>query len=147
MKLSKYFTLAEMTFSQTAARKGIKNVPNAEQIENLRFLCEHLDRIREKAGAAVRVSSGFRSPALNKAVGGSPTSDHPNGNCADFNIDGYTPRQACELVMSLGIPYDQLILEFDNWCHIGIRRTGTNRRERLTYRKVGKQTKKFSGIV
>ena len=77
MKLSKNFSLNEMTKSQTALRRGIDNEPTNDEIDNLRILCEYvLQPVREHFGKPVTINSGFRSKELNKAIGGSTTSDH-----------------------------------------------------------------------
>ena len=77
MKLSKNFSLKEMTKSQTALRRGIENVPGDLEEANLQQLCEHvLQKVRDHFGKPVTVNSGYRSPELNEAIGGSITSDH-----------------------------------------------------------------------
>ena len=92
MQLSQNFTLAELTKSQTAERKGIKNVPNSEAIENLKMLAENiLQPIRNEFGSFI-VSSGYRCPELSIAIGSSKTSQHCTGSAADFevaNVDNY----------------------------------------------------------
>jgi zinc D-Ala-D-Ala carboxypeptidase len=72
MKLSNYVSLAEVTKSDTATRKGIDNTPTAEHLENLKTICtEVFDKVREHFGVPIYISSGYRSAALNKAIGGS----------------------------------------------------------------------------
>lgn len=111
MKLTNNFNLSEFTFSQTAFRKGIDNTPSKEVIENLTRLANVLETIRANVGGPINISSGYRSPELNKAIGGSPTSDHMEGNAADFNIRGMTPRAVARAIIGSGIKFDQLILE------------------------------------
>ena len=89
MKLSNNFSLKEMTKSQTALRRGIDNEPGEEEQANLQQLCEQvLQKVREHFGKPVTVNSGYRSPELNKAIGGSTTSDHCKGMAADIEIPG-----------------------------------------------------------
>lgn len=127
MKLSPNFTLAEMTVSQTAFRKGIDNKPSDEVVENLRKTAEFLEIIRATVGAPIIVSSGYRSAELNKAVGGSATSDHVEGYAADFNIPGMTPIEVARAIRGSGLKFDQLILEGvgpaspdGQWVHISV---------------------------
>jgi zinc D-Ala-D-Ala carboxypeptidase len=103
MKLSKYFTLDEMTRSRTAELRNILNVPNDEQIENLTDLCIYvLDPIRDAAGRPVMITSGYRSNLLNKAVGGSRTSQHPEGKAADIQVKGIKTEQLFRFILALG---------------------------------------------
>ena len=92
MQLSQNFTLAELTKSQTAERRGIKNVPDAEAITNLKLLAENiLQPIRNEFGSFM-VSSGYRCPELSIAIGSSKNSQHCKGQAADFevaNVDNY----------------------------------------------------------
>ena len=87
MKLSKNFSLIEFTESNTAIRNGIDNNPTAEHIHNLVDLCENvLQPLRDRIGSSIRVTSGYRSEALNTAIGGSKTSDHSHGRAADIKL-------------------------------------------------------------
>ena len=89
MKLSKNFSLKEMTASQTAERKGINNNPNDDQITSLQKLCENiLQPVRDHYGKVVSVSSGYRSPELCVKIGSSLKSQHAKGQAADFEIFG-----------------------------------------------------------
>lgn len=138
MKLSKNFTLDEFLLSQTAARHGIDNTPNADQIENLRLLCEGcLQPLRDFVKRPIFISSGFRSWDLNSLIGGSKTSAHLSGNAADFVVAGQTPLETCNLIVGLELPFDQCIHEFGRWVHLGV--AHHLRKEELTaYRKDGK---------
>lgn len=102
----KYFTIAELCKSDTADRKGIDNRCKKEHVANLTALVDNvLDPLREAYGKPITINSGFRSPALNKAVGGSATSDHMQGRAAD--ITGGSPaenKKLFNLVQSLGLP-------------------------------------------
>lgn len=122
MKLTDHFTLAELTFSQTAARENIDNRPNAEQVENLRLLCINvLEPIRVDLGKPITVSSGYRSPRLNKAVCGAPTSQHLNGQAADIVSFAVPVKALFKRIIRLGLPYDQIIYEGTRtsaWVHV-----------------------------
>ncbi|MFZ2972228.1 MAG: D-Ala-D-Ala carboxypeptidase family metallohydrolase [Ferribacterium limneticum] len=120
MKLSKYFTLDELTFSQTAARIGIDNTPSMEMANQLGLTAYHMDKVRELLGHPVIVSSGYRSPELNAAVRGSATSSHVRGEAVDFTCPGYgSVREVFDAIRESDICFDQLIVEFGRWVHIG----------------------------
>ena len=118
MNLSENFTLAEFTESATATKHKIDNTPSKAVIENLKALCANcLQPLRNKLGKAIKVSSGYRSDALNKKVKGSKTSQHPKGEAADINVDGMTDRQLYDYILKSGVKFDQLILE-PTWVHV-----------------------------
>lgn len=125
MNLSAHFTLAELTHSQTADRLGLDNDPPPEVVENLRKLALGLEMVRALIGAPIHVSSGYRSPAVNRAVGGSRNSQHMTGQAADITAPGFgTPLELVKAITGSAIPFDQCILEFpgkdgrSGWCHI-----------------------------
>lgn len=129
MKLSQNFTLEEMIRSGTATKKGIDNTPSQEVLENLSILCrEVLQPIREAWGDSIIVSSGYRCPKLNTAVGGAKNSQHIYGTAADIHTKEDTParnKQLFDLIISLAklkkIKYRQVIDEYGyNWIHIAI---------------------------
>ena len=112
MKLSANFSLAEMTKSQTALRKGINNEPSTEHVENLIHLAETvLQPVREHFGKPVAISSGYRSPELCEAIGSSSKSQHAKGEAADFEIPGVDNKKLATWI-SKNTEFDQLILEF-----------------------------------
>jgi uncharacterized protein YcbK (DUF882 family) len=128
MKLSENFTLEEFTRSDTATKLGIKNEPGTEEIAALKNLCERvLQPIRDKTGRTIRISSGFRCPALNKAVGGVESSQHVKGEAADITADGMTARELYNYIIKSGIEYDQLIL-YSTMVHVSRKR---NRMQQL----------------
>lgn len=125
--LTPHFTLEEFTDSQTAARKGIHNVPhaNSQERKNLQRTAEVMEQVRTLLDdKPILISSGYRSPQVNAAVGGSKNSAHLSGLAADFSCPGFgTPRAICKKLQphmhELGI--DQLIYEYDTWVHLGLR--------------------------
>ena len=130
----KYFTLNELTASSTAKRKGIDNTPDATVRANLTALVANiLDPLREAYGKPIVVSSGYRSPKLNKAVGGAAKSQHVTGQAADIHTLSDTPadnKKLFDLIQSLKLPFDQLINEYGfNWVHVSF--SPRNRRQVL----------------
>lgn len=116
----KYFDLTELTHSDTAIAKKIDNTPTEEVKKNLENLVKYvLDPLREMYGKPIYVNSGYRSEALNKAVGGSKTSQHVLGMAAD--IDTRTRKGNEELfdLIAKNLSFDQLIDEKDySWIHV-----------------------------
>ena len=138
-QLTPHFTLAELTVSPTAKRLGLPNTPTAAHIENMKYVCEKiLEPVRAHFGKPVQVNSSYRSPAVNKAVGGSPTSQHSNGEAVDFEVPGISNKVVADWVAD-NLEFDQVILEFysakdganSGWVHASIKRSGANRRQRL----------------
>jgi hypothetical protein len=128
----KYFTIAELCASTTAKARGIDNTPTEEVRRNLEALVENvLDPLREAWGSALKVNSGYRSAALNKAVGGATKSQHLTGCAADITTGTTTGnRRLFELARSLRLPYYQLIDEYGyQWVHISY--NGTEARREL----------------
>lgn len=141
MTLSEHFTLTEMTVSQEAARSGLKNAPDALQIESLRHLCKNvLEPLRERVKRPVVVSSGFRSATVNRRIGGSARSQHCRGEAADFTIPGMSVEDVVALIRAMNLPFDQLIDEFGAWVHVSHSRTGKQRGQVMTARRVGGKT-------
>ena len=140
-KLTEHFTLEEMTASPTAKKLGLPNTPTAEHIENMRYCCEKiLEPVRAKFGP-VQVNSSYRAPAVNKAVGGSKTSQHVNGQAIDFEVPGLDNKKVADWVAD-NLEFDQVILEFytagdknSGWVHASIKKEGGNRRQRLIAKK------------
>jgi len=114
MKLSKDFTLQELTVSNTAVKHGISNIPNQEQITNLVLLCQFiLQPIKEYFNKPVIVNSGYRSPELCLLVNSTVTSQHTKGQAADFEINGISNKELADWIVA-NLDYDQCILEFWN---------------------------------
>jgi len=148
MKISKYVSLKEVTKSNTAIRKGIDNMPTQEQLDNITILAQVVfDPLREWVNAPVIINSGFRSEKLNKAIGGSKTSQHCANNGAAFDIDdtlGNATNAEMFNYIKDNLVFDQLIWEFGNdvnpdWVHVSYKE-GDNRMEILRAKKnsVGK---------
>lgn len=153
MYLSRHFTLREFLSSQTAARRGIPNIPTEVEVANMRELCEFvLEPVRAKFGPVI-ISSGFRSHKLNKAVGGVPTSQHTTGEAADIEVPG-VPNDVIARWIADKLDFDQVIREFpvpgdpmSGWVHVSYRNREDNRRSVLTARRVGGKTVYTPGIV
>jgi hypothetical protein len=118
--LSSHFTLEEMTLSQAAERLGLDNTPTPEALAALKKTCLGLEAVRMRLGGApVVISSGYRSPEVNAAVGGAKTSQHLKGEAADFTAPQFgSPRAICDALADSDVPFDQLILEYGRWVHI-----------------------------
>lgn len=126
MNLSPHFTLDEMVRSAAAVRRGLPNTPDKNALQELRRLCETvLEPIREQVGA-LSITSGFRTPAVNTAVGSTAkNSAHLYGRAADFVPEVMVLREAFDLIRgAAGLPIDQIILENDEWIHIAIAPAG-----------------------
>lgn len=144
-QLSKHFTLEEFTFSQTAVRKNIDNTPTPEALDNLFRTANLMEQVRELLGKPIHISSGYRGPQLNKAIGGSKTSAHMQGLACDFVCHGFgTPLAITKEIASSVIGFDQLIYE-GTWVHIGL--AENPRREILTAKFYGGKTTYLHGIV
>ena len=144
MKLSKNFSLEELTQSQTALRNNIDNTPNEVQIANLeKLVLNILQPLRDYYEAPVKITSGFRSPALCEKIGSNPnTSQHTanNGAAADFEIPSYDNKEVASHIKN-NFDFDQLILEYYNdsdinsgWIHCSYKSNG-NRKQSLKINK------------
>jgi len=123
MNLTTNFHLWELVKSSTADRLGIDNTPNAEEIRNLQKLCEKILQPARDALGPIKISSGFRSEELNRAVGGVSNSDHRLGFAADVIPASVSTRRLAEWVTQNCPEFDQVILEFGtlddpNWIHL-----------------------------
>ena len=137
--LSRYFTLAELTASETAARQGLDNTPANLVVANLQRLCETLlEPIRRELARPIHVSSGYRSPQVNLAVGGAPASAHVDGRAADFLVPGMALAGAYDAIARADLPIDQLIAEYGAWIHVAIARVGTEPRRQLLMKLTGR---------
>lgn len=136
MKLSQHFSLDEFTRSDYATRHGIDNTPPGFVLTNLRMLATRLERVRLVLGAPLLITSGYRCPELNRAIGGSITSAHVGGLAADFIAPEFgSPYQVARSIEANAdeVDFDQLIFE-GGWVHIGFTQLTQQRREVLTAR-------------
>ena len=131
------FTLAELT---ATSHRQFDNTPNDAETANLQRLAEFLEQVKiALGGKPVMINSGFRSKQVNDSVGSKDTSQHRIGCAADIRVPGMTPDAVVRAVIEAGLPYDQLIREFDAWTHISVTNTpdGTPRRQALIIDKAG----------
>ncbi len=119
MYLTENFTLQDLTGSDTAREQGLDNTPPPQALENLRQLAEGLERIQSLLAAPLDISSAYRSPALNAAVGGAVGSHHLQGWAADIACPGFgTPLEVALAIGVSSIEFDTVILEFGRWVHV-----------------------------
>ena len=119
--LTPNFTLEELTFSEVALRKGIDNTPPDFVVENLKRLCSLLlEPARSLLAVPLHVNSGYRSLAVNEAVGGATNSAHMNGCAADIVPIGMGLQQAFATIKASDLDFDQLIFECGAWLHLSI---------------------------
>ena len=140
MRLSANFTLDELTVSEVAARHGLDNTPPQEIIENLKLLAQSLQTLRSFFGNnAIIVTSAYRSPEVNAKVGGSKNSDHLRGLAADFIVPSFgNLDQVIRAILASGVPFKQIIREFDRWTHFSIPAKGeTPRNQALIIDRLG----------
>jgi uncharacterized protein YcbK (DUF882 family) len=137
--ISEHITEAEAFKSQTATRKGIDNTTtDPEVLANMKHVAELFEQIRANFGKPIGISSFYRSPALNKAVGGAKTSQHVRGEAIDIDADIFGGVKNSEIfAFAKTLDFDQLLWEFGNtnepaWVHISRKRTGKNRKQILT---------------
>ena len=154
MQLSKNFTLQELTKSQTALRQGIDNNPESGHLLALEVLVKNvLQPIRDAIGITI-INSGYRSPALNKAVGGSSRSQHCRGEAVDIECPGTSNADLAEWIRD-NLDFDQVILEFytpgdpkSGWVHVSyVTQTWLNRKLALTAMKENGRTVYKEGLI
>lgn len=146
MQLSKNLSLSEMIISDSAKRAGIFNTPSEVHLANMKKLAMNIFQpIREHFNHPIHISSGYRSPALNKLIGGSASSQHSSGEAIDIDMDGSTISNAQIFDwIKHNLVFDQLIWEFGtdanpDWVHVSYESTGKQRKQILkAVRKNGK---------
>ena len=135
-KLSEHFSLRELTKTNT----GIDNVPNEEQVNNLKRVCQWLERLRSKRNEPIIINSGYRSPQVNKAVGGAPNSNHLTGCAVDIHVSGMEQLiRYAAILLDISDErqedFDELLLERSPrgsyWLHFAVRPFGNRRRVNL----------------
>ena len=147
MQLSTNLSLAEVTRSETAKRRGISNMPTPEHIENFKKLAVNIFQpIREHFGKPIIISSGYRSAELNKAIGGSLSSQHCSGEAIDIDMDGtdITNAQIFNYIKD-NLNFDQMIWEFGtdanpDWVHVSFAANRSQRKQILVAKKVNGKT-------
>jgi len=148
MKISEHVSYIEATKSNTAVRKGIENIPSGEQMENIKLLCDHVfEPLRSHVGGPIAINSVFRSPQLNKAIGGASSSQHCANNGAAMDIDdtygSMSNADMFEFVKN-HLDFDQMIWEYGNeknpdWVHVSYKKSG-NRKQILKCSKAKGRT-------
>ena len=121
MNLTAHFTYEELYASEIADRNKIDNEPKEQWIkDNLFTLAQNLEAVRRLLGYPIHVNSAYRNEQVNTLLGSKPTSAHTKGLAADIICPSFgSPRDIVVAIIGSGIQYDQVILEYDRWCHIG----------------------------
>ncbi len=146
-RLSPHFTLPELTVSQWAARRNISNAPPPSVLANLRRTAAGMEQVRELLGGKpILVSSGYRAPRVNAAIGGARSSAHVQGWAVDFTCPGFgSDYEVCRAIAASDVAFDQLIHEYppDGWVHISF--DPRARRQLLT--KFASSKRYFAGVL
>jgi len=146
MQLTPHFSRAEFERSELAARNGFDNTVPDVLLPNLQRTAELLEDVRRHVGA-IRISSGYRSGAVNALAGGATKSAHMEARAADINVDGMTPMTLAIAIRDAGVVFDKLILEFGAWVHIQVARSGESPRgELLTAKHITGMTVYLPGL-
>jgi putative chitinase len=135
--MTPHFTLEELT---ATSHREFDNTPNEQEQTNLKRLAEFLEVVKTALGGKpIMVNSAFRSKAVNDSVGSKDTSQHRVGCAADIRVPGMTPDEVVRTVIDSGLPYDQIIREFNSWTHISVPNTPglLPRRQALIIDKLG----------
>ena len=151
MILSNNFALKEFTESVTAIRNSVDNSPTPEHIRNIQLLVKFvLQPLREALNKPIKVTSGYRSESLNKLIGGSKRSQHCKGQAADiqFRVDGVMDNKIIwDKVIELGLPFDQMINEFEyTWIHISYNEEYNRKSLLEAYKENGRTKYKYHKI-
>jgi zinc D-Ala-D-Ala carboxypeptidase len=118
MNLSENFTYEELTFTD---HREFDNTPNETEMANLVRLANFLEQVKEVLGGKpIIINSAFRCHEVNQAVGSKDSSQHRHGCAADIRVPGMTPDEVVSAIIASGLPYDQVIREFDRWTHVSI---------------------------
>lgn len=148
-KLTEHFSTDEFSRSSTAIRMGLDNTIPEELMGNAKLMAATLETIRTRFARPIHVTSCYRSPEVNKAVGGSKASAHRFALAADFTVEGFDNRRVCEILQTMLTNFDQIINEFPEnggWVHLGLSKTSP-RGEVLSAVKEGGKTIYKKGIV
>ncbi len=145
MKLSKNFALSEITHSNTAKRLGIENEPTEKHLQNMQHLVDNLLQPLRDAVGPIRVSSGYRNPSLNRAIGGSRSSQHCKGEALDlqfWEMGKMNNKVIYDWILKSGLEFDQMINEFDfAWIHISLKTEGNRKQVLEAYKDKDGDTK------
>jgi len=137
MNLTEHFTLEELTHTD---HRQFDNEPNEAELENIKRLAAFLEEVKTALGGRpIMVNSAFRSKQVNDAVGSKDTSQHRIGCAADIRVPSVTPDEVVKTIIASGLPFDQVIREFDRWTHVSIPNTPTTapRKQALIIDKTG----------
>ena len=145
MKLSKNFALSEITHSNTAKRLGIENEPTEKHLQNMQHLVDNLLQPLRDAVGPIRISSGYRNPSLNRAIGGSVSSQHCKGEALDiqfWQMGKMMNELIYEWILDSGLEFDQMINEFDfAWIHISLKAKDNRKQVLEAYKNEDGDTK------
>ena len=145
MRLSDNFVLSEITRSNTAKRLGIDNGPNKEHLQNIQRIITNLIQPMRDAIGPIRISSGYRNPNVNRAIGGSTKSQHCKGEALDLQFwnDGQiSNKEIYDWVLRSDVEFDQMINEFDfAWIHISLIKEGNRKQVLEAYKDEDNDTK------
>ena len=145
MRLSKNFVLSEITRSNTAKRLGIDNGPDKNHLRSIQRLITNLIQPMRDALGPIRISSGYRNPNVNRAIGGSTKSQHCKGEALDLQFwkDGkICNKEIYDWVLSSDVEFDQMINEFDfAWIHISLKKEDNRKQVLEAYKDKDNDTK------
>ena len=151
MRLSKNFALSEITHSNTAKRLGIDNEPTETHLQNMQHLVDDiLQPLRDGVGP-IRISSGYRNPSLNRAIGGSVSSQHCKGEALDiqfWEMGKMNNKVIYDFILDSNMEFDQMINEFDfAWIHISLKDKGNRKQVLEAYKDEDGDTKyKYANV-
>lgn len=145
MRLSNNFVLSEVTRSNAAKRLGINNEPTETHLQNMQHLVENLIQPLRDAVGPIRISSGYRNPSLNRAIGGSRSSQHCKGEALDiqfWEMGKMNNKVIYDFILDSGLEFDQMINEFDfAWIHISLKKKGNRKQVLEAYKDEDNDTK------
>jgi len=145
MKLSKNFVLSEITHSNTAKRLGIDNEPTETHLQNMQNLVDNLLQPLRDAVGPIRISSGYRNPSLNRAIGGSSSSQHCKGQALDlqfWEMGKMNNKIIYDWILQSGLEFDQMINEFDfAWIHVSLKEKNNRKQVLKAYKDEDNDTK------
>ena len=152
MKLSENFSLSEIIHSNTAIRKGIDNAPTAKHLQNIQLLIKQVVQPMRSSIGAIRISSGYRNPRLNRAIGGSTRSQHCKGEALDLQFwkgGNMNNKVMYDWILNNDIEFDQMINEFNfSWIHISYSKDNNRRQILEAYKNdLGKTAYRFADAI